>query len=279
MAKNYVMFVDETGSSDANNRPFTVTGVIFEYKCAVQRNNESDCLLKQELDSFKTRCFNTSNVHLHLRDILNGQGEFSRANGITLAQLSNFWTELPGFLSSLDFKIISVTVDKDKLREYYVEPKDPYIVAFAHVMKSLYSFISRSDVKSVRIVLESREENLNLEMQKGFFNILSSGTVHLDISTHKEKIKSFVFAEKRHPNYQSGLEIADMVCLPLSRARMGKLEVSPRHISYGTENKIFSAIRPKIYNPNSSQDFRNWGFKKVPIIKRIRPWSDNTRTP
>ncbi|MFC4767221.1 hypothetical protein ACFO8Q_07580 [Effusibacillus consociatus] len=109
-----------------------------------------------------------------------------------------------------------------------------------------------------------------------FYN---SGTVHIDVQSQREKIKAFVFADKHNKEFQPGLEIADLVCLPLNRVRRGLYDVSPRHVEYGQENKIFKAIKGKIYTPTGIEDMRNWGFKKVPIVKRTRPWVDLPDTP
>jgi hypothetical protein len=124
-------------------------------------------------------------------------------------------------------------------------------------------------------VLESRDDYQNLLIQKAFFDIFNSGTVHLNVIDNSDKIKGFVFAGKEDQLYQSGLEIADLVCNPLSRLRRGlKKEVNPRNVTYGENNPIFSAIRNKIFIGNPEHDFRNWGFKKVPIVKRLRIWEN-----
>jgi Protein of unknown function (DUF3800) len=264
------MFIDETGNSSGKS-PFTVTGVIMEYKYSVNSNGK-DSILKQKLKEFKKNCFGREDIHLHLKQILTAESPFSTADGVTVDQLKKFWTELPVFLNGLDFHIISVTVDKDKLKQYYLTPKDPYSVAFAHILEAFYSFISLHDAFSARIVIESRDDYQNLLVQKAFFDIFNAGTVHLNVRDNSDKIKGFIFAEKTNPLYQSGLEIADLVCNPLSRVRRGLIEVIPRHVNYGDDNPIFASIKNKIFIGHPSHDFRNWGFKKVPIVKKARPW-------
>jgi hypothetical protein len=271
--KKYIMFIDETGKPSGNS-PFTVTGVVMEYKYSVE-NNGSQSALKRKLNRFKNECFGKTDIHLHLKQILTAETPFSKDDGVTIRQLRNFWRKLPDFLADIEFTIISVTVDKDKLKQYYLTPKDPYEVAFAHILEAFYSFISLHNASSARIVLESRDDYQNLLIQKAFFDIFNSGTVHLNVVDNSDKIKGFVFADKQDTKYQAGLEIADLVCNPLSRVRRGLKEVSPRHVEYGDDNPIFVAIKDKIFVGNTSHDFRNWGFKKVPIVKKIRPWQNN----
>lgn len=143
-------------------------------------------------------------------------------------------------------------------------------------MEAFYSDLSPSKVESGRIVIESRDDNLNLSVQRAFFEVFNSGILHLDVDSQRDKIKGFIIAPKDDTIYQSSLEIADIICNPLSRVRQGMIEAAPKCMrDYGDENKIFKAIKDRIYVGNPSHDFRNWGFKKVPIVKRKRNWIDD----
>ena len=176
-----------------------------------------------------------------------------------------------------------MTVDKEKLEQYYEPSKDPYVVAFTHILQTFYSFVGQSAVESARIVLESRDDSQNLDIQKAFFDVFNIGTTHLNVEQSlRDKIKGFIVAKKGDEIYQSGLEIADLVCNPLSRVRRGLIEANPkcmRSKEYGVNNKIFASIKDKIYSATNIDDFRNWGFKKVPIVKRKREWQDNPYLP
>lgn len=268
--KKYIMFIDETG--DGVNTPFTLTGAIFEYKYCIDEDGES--VLKEKLNKLKDDCFGTSEITLHLNDISRGIKTFK---SVPKENRKKFYNELPSFLKDLDFKIISITIDSAKMNEYYKTPKkDHYVIAFTYLMEAYYSFLSPSSIESGRIILESRDDNENLSVQKAFFEVFNNGTLHLDIENQREKIKGFILAPKGDPKYSSGLEIADVICNPLSRVRQGKIEADPKCMrSYGNENKIFKAIKDKIYVENPAHDFRNWGFKKVPIVKKKREWIDD----
>lgn len=277
--KKYIMFIDETGTSHLSSfdEPFTLTGVVFEYKYSLN-SVVKDSQLKKELSKLKQRCFQTTDIPLHLDHISKGRGEFSK---ISKEHRKKFYKELPEFLHSLDFHIISVTVDKDKLSQYYQPSKDPYVVAFTHVLQSFYSLINQIDAESARIVIESRDDYSNLLVQKAFFDVFNNGTTHLHIKEElRDKIKGFIIANKTDSTYQSGLEVADLVCNPLSRVRRGLIEAKPQCMSpgeYGNENKIFASVKSKIYSATDIDDFRNWGFKKVPIIKRKRDWINDPK--
>jgi len=260
----YTMFIDETGTANGMDF-FGVVGVIFKDSESYNQNRGVIPRLKQQVDSFKRACFGRDDFVFHLEEIAGNKEPFRSVDGVTRSQLTKFWNDLPSFLQGLDFKIIFVSVDKQVLNEYYKTPKDPYVVAFSHIMKSFLDFISAPQVESARIVLESRDDFHNFQVQKAFFDIYNSGTVHLDITDEiKKKIKGFLFLDKH--NYNAGLEIADLVCSPLSRVNRGLVEVNPKRIIYGKTNRIYPAIESKIYVGKPEHSKENWGFKKVPIV-------------
>ena len=49
-------------------------------------------------------------------------------------------------------------------------------------------------------------------------------------------------------------------------------------VNYGNENKIFTAIKDKIFTPTDNTDLRNWGFQKVPITKKKREWINDSNS-
>lgn len=276
--KKYIMFIDETGTPDMNNlrQPFSVIGVIFEYKyCIDDKDGESK--LKQQINVLKNEVFNNDKLTLHLLDISSGKREFE---GYSNEIRCEFFNKLPDFMRELEFTIISVTIDKEKLQHYYSPAKDPYVIAFTHVLQRYYSFIDKNNAQSARIVVEARDDNSNLIVQKAFFDVFNNGTTLLDVNLEtKDKIKGFIMAKKGDPEYISGLEIADLLCSVISRVRRGLVELDPKCMrkgEYGKENKIFTAVKSKIYCPtNNEEDIRNWGFIKVPSIKKLRKWNDN----
>ncbi|MBL3890740.1 DUF3800 domain-containing protein [Bacillus cereus] len=267
--KKYVLYIDETGISSSSNF-FGMLGVVFTYKYSVDEQENSE--LTTKLNDFKNECFGREDLTLHLIEILGKQKQF---DFLTDEQVKTFFDKVPDFLKGLDFHIISVTVDRRKLLQYYGSYKDPYEIAFIYILDMYYSMLSHSDVDSGRVVIESRDDNQNLRAQRAFFDVFINGTTHQDFSIHREKIKGFIIAKKGDNLYGSGLEISDLLCNPISRVRQGLVELKQTNtFEYGNENRIFQAVKSKIYSPRSMDDMRNWGFKKVPILKKERTWND-----
>lgn len=271
------MFIDETGNPSIDSKEsFSMTGVIFKRRYCLNDNGDSS--LKKELNKLKMKYFKNKDINLHLLDISQGRKDYRY---YTKNERCNFIKALPLFLKDIDCKIISITIDKKKLAEYYEPAKDPYTVGFMSILQSFYCVLNENNIESAVIVIEGRDDYSNLLVQKAFFDVYNNGTLQLQVIDRlKNKIKGFVIAKKGDPLYQSGLEIADLICNPLCRVRLGKIELNPKCMKrgeYGVDNMIFKAIKNKIYCKNDVDDIRNWGFKKVPIVKKKRLWIDNPK--
>lgn len=274
MGKSYVLFVDETGKSDIDSDThFSLAGVICEHKYSVDMNRESK--LTEKIRAYKNSCFGRDDLNIHLLDIVFGKKEFKSINR---QARKNFINELHTLLKDINFTVISVTVNKDVLKEYYTPTKDPYSVAFSHLLQCFYSFISKNNVEKAKIVIEGIEDKADLYVQKTFFDVFNNGGVYLNINEQmQEKIHGFIVAKKGDKIYKSGLELVDIICNPLWRVKVGKKEFSSKlyvkpsiyEREYGTDNKLFNAIKDKIYTSTSIEDISNWGFKEIPMKENL----------
>ncbi|KDR95515.1 Protein of unknown function [Peptoclostridium litorale DSM 5388] len=253
----YVIYIDESGVTGGDKGFFAIAACVFNKKYIDE--------LDEKLNAFKIDCFGRKDIILHLKDISEGVNDFSMENGVSSVQLRYFWSKLPEFLYSVNFKIISITVDKEMLYKYFKTPKNVYEVAFGHLFQAVYYILDSEDTESLNIICESRNPNLNFMAQRAFFNIYNSGTPYMDISTQMRKMRSFEYRDKSENI--AGLQIADLVCNPLRRVRMGLIEAMPRFVDAYSENSIFKTVKYKLYCPFNDGDFKNWSFKKVPLLE------------
>lgn len=268
MGKKYVLFVDETGRADINlDEQFSLAGVICEYKYSVNSENESE--LTKKLNEYKNEIFGREDLNIHLLDIINGKKEYKN---IHRSKRRKFISELHTIFKDIECTIISITVNKENLKAYYTPNKDPYIIAFSQLLQCYYSFIMNNKVDSAKIVIEGIEDKKDLHVQKAFFDVFNNGDAYLKINEQiQEKITGFIVAKKGDCKYKSGLELVDIICNPLCRVKSGKSEIYKKMFAdydrdYGQENKIFNAVKNKIYTKTSVDDISNWGFKEIPII-------------
>ena len=123
-AIDYVMFVDENGNSDVkdilkclskneqidiNNNFFTVTGVIFtRAQYIVAKNKLNEIKLKYWKNGTYLYKENYKKVCFHSREIRRRTGAFDN----NLIDYLSFMNDISKLIEDLDYKIISVTIDK-----------------------------------------------------------------------------------------------------------------------------------------------------------------------
>lgn len=256
--KKCLMFVDETGDTNIEDDSiFGLTGVIFKSNSITDK----DSSFYKRLNSLKLDCFNDETITLHLNDIIRKTKNFK---DYKIEDLQKFIDNLPLFLQNTEMDIISVTINKDNLKDHKDLVKDVYEIAFAHLLESYYIYIKKYNIESAKIILESRDEASNFIVQNTFFKVFNNGTTYYNIDDSvKNKIKGFIISPKGDKDYGAGLEIADLLCNPLSRLRGGKHTELSRGVVKHRKNTIYRSIEEKIFNING--DIYNWGFRYIPV--------------
>lgn len=260
---DYVMFVDENGNSDIkdilksiskgstvdeNNKYFTVTGVIFtrsQYGVARQRINDlknkywkNGCY--QYKDTYRKVCF-------HSRDIRRKEGAFD----INTIDYNSFIIDISKLMNDLDYKIISVTVDKENylLKHYQY---NVYNTAMCFLLQR-FIYAMKNNGKGI-VMLEARgkdEDYILLNEMKHI--IFDTGIRRVSSQELINRILGIYFNPKWNQKYDntfSGLEIADLSSYPIHK-----------YIRNGTKDKAFLTIENKI---DKYPDYNNKGIKIFP---------------
>ena len=260
---DYVMFVDENGNSDVkdilkcisksqeidiNNKYFTITGVIFT------KNQYS--IAKNKLDALKSKYWKNSSylykneykkVCFHSREIRRQNGAFDK----NLINYEDFIEELSDLIDSLDYKIISITIDKEKyiLNHYQY---NVYNTAMCFLMQR-YIYVMNNNCKGL-IMLEARgkdEDYLLLNEMKHI--IFETGIKKIPSKELQDKIAGIYFNPKwnnRYDNTFSGLEIADLSSYPIHK-----------YVRNNHKDKSFLVLENKI---DKYPDYLNKGIKVFP---------------
>lgn len=261
--KKYELYLDESGVVGSSTGVFTLAGIIVE-----KRYRERT--LDPQLKAFKNSCFNDPNIGLHFKDILQRRNDF-KSDRIGSQQITKFYTDVCGFIQSIDMLVVSTTVDKGRLDYLFKSPKDECSVAFNHIMKSVYHFIDDDNIESLDIYFEGREDSQDFKVQKSFFESFYSGGTHSNVKDEiRNKIKRFSFKSKSEN--LSGLQIIDLICLPIKKIRTKGYLTSGKRKDV-VMNDIFDSIIDKMYIPEGNDDVKNWSLKKVPIIKDPGIWT------
>lgn len=256
----YIMFVDENGdndlkyikkclannsSPDINNVFFTVTGCII-HKEHLKNLIEDITILKNKywesgLYTYKNK---TKRVCLHSRDIRKKDGPFL----LDKNTYSNFMNDLTNFLESIDTKIISININKEKLCRKYNDPFDPYEISSEFLIERYVKFLLENNTQGI-IMLEARgskEDRMLLQHLKG---VIKLGTGNSDRKYVKstdfiKSIKGIYFNPKWAPRYDLkksyfGLEITDLFSHPIHNYVRS---------SYTVKNRPYEVLESKLMN-------------------------------
>jgi len=240
MSKKYIMFVDERGflSKDINKK-FSMIGTIFEYDNCIE--------LKTKLNQYKKEVFNNNCDNAFLDDIILKE---TVLNNIDAKKRKDFINELPLLFKSLKFTIISSEIKQDI---NYV--KDSYYIANKNLLKSFYSFIIKKNGECGGIIMEARNDKASYIMQQSFFDVYNERSRILSrLEDIQDKINTFIVSEKDNETYGLGIEVSNILNNILFRVSNGLREIDSKlmsYVEYGDTDKIFNAIKHKMYKDRS----------------------------
>lgn len=129
------MYVDENGNynlredlENDSNRYLCLTGIIMRIK-------DHDEILKVQLDALKMNYFGSTDIVLHRREIIPGKPPFEvlKDEGTR----NNFNIDLLRIMESVQYRVISVVIDKKALVDKYtlLRARDPYALALEYLMQ------------------------------------------------------------------------------------------------------------------------------------------------
>jgi len=242
MGKKYIMIVDERGFlSTETNGNVSMVGIVFEYDYCIELKNK-ECQLRKRLREYKKEIFKDSNVDIHLDDIILKEKVYK---SLDKNQITNVINELPQFLKSLNFTILSSTIKQDINKE-----NNSYSLLTKKLLKKFYLYIVKKNVESCGIIIETREGSSSCKVQQNFFDIYNERERSLcTLENIQDKINTFIVCEKNNKNYGAGIELLNVINNILFRVSKGFREVDKNlisYIGYGKKNKIFDIINQKM---------------------------------
>ncbi|ADQ04374.1 hypothetical protein Calow_0806 [Caldicellulosiruptor owensensis OL] len=133
---------------------------------------------------------------------------------------NNFINDLSILIDSLDFKVISGSVNKiEHLFKNFGHAFEIYSFSFVFILERFVKYFLDNDETAI-IIFEGRgkkEDRQFLEYVKGIFD---NGTRYITSNEIKKHIKGVYFNPKYCDNYQKtyfGLELADLCAKPINR--------------------------------------------------------------
>jgi len=240
MGKKYIMFIDERGflSRDINNN-FSMVGIIFEYDYCIDLKNKQ-CDLKTKLNQYKEELFKDNSYNAFLDDIMLKE---TVLNIIDEKKRKEFINELPLLFKSLKFTIISSSIKQD-----IDNVKESYSIATKNLLEGFYSFLMKKNGECGGIIIEARDCKDSYIIQQSFFDLYNERSRILSrLEDIQDKINTFIVSEKDNKTYGLGIEVSNILNNILFRVSNGLREIDSKLMPYGDTDKIFNAIKCKIY--------------------------------
>ncbi len=215
----YRLYIDESGTASfknmtGNNKYLTLSGIIIK---STDINK-----INYDLNELKLNYFNfdidLKNIILHREDIYNKRKGFESLKDDFVKD--SFNNDLIEFLSSANYTIIGVTINKEARIQRYKYPHDPYTTALETLIKRYVMFLEEHNAKG-DIMLESRNKTDNQILEKIYKEIYLYGTkrnrieIDMDPSRFQARLTSNSLKFKNKSDNLVGLQIADLLANPL----------------------------------------------------------------
>ncbi len=205
---DYIVYVDESGDHgleriNPQSPVFVLAFCVFEK--AEYRNVAVPAVQALKFDFWGHDC-----VVLHSHEIRHQRGEFRILNDQELR--GKFLERVNGTIEAMPVLVIAVAIEKQRLRNQYVEPADPYPISLVFCMERLQRHLIElgQAQATTHVIVERRGRKEDRDLELAFRRICDGHNLvgempNLDIR----------FMDKKHNS--AGLQIADLVAYPIAR--------------------------------------------------------------
>lgn len=255
------IYIDEVGnndlksSSEINHRYLSLTGVIFDIEYSAH-------VLTPKLEALKVKYFQShpdEPVILHRKELIQQKYPFESLKKESIR--NSFNSEFLDFIENLNYKIISVIIDKlEHTRKYVTWKYDPYHYCMEIIVERFLFFLKECKSKG-DVMIESRGGKEDLRLKKSFRRIMDEGTNYISQELLNSHLSSKELKVKPKSLNVSGLQIADLLAYPSNQYIFGKYNI--HHKSRITFNdEIIKVIKSKYYSKNGV--IEGYGIKLLP---------------
>jgi hypothetical protein len=245
----YALFLDETGDHglsyiDQNFPLFLLCGCVVSSKIL--------SAFEKQVNAFKLKYFNTTEVILHSRDIRKCEGAFQILFNQDIKK--QFYDDLNYMLSRAEYFLIGSAVQKERhIKQYGKWASNPYTLSLSFIVERVVFLLdSLGADNTIHILAEKRGRKEDTQLLSHFNSVLDSGTYYVSSERLRKTIGSFRFHHKRENII--GLQIADLCAYPLAR-----------HVLNPKEPYIpYKVIENKLYTDSRTGKKTGWGLKVFP---------------
>jgi hypothetical protein len=204
---------------------------IFSLAFCIFKKNDYCQTVTPALQGLKFKWFGHDGVALHEREIVKKMAPFSF---LRIDKLRNeFMDDLNIIVSNAPMRVVASAIRKDKLKQQYAYPENPYRLALLFCLERAYMFLAKKGhhVDVCHVVCESRGKKEDAELELEFRRIID-GKHHLQ-DNHMPCF-DIIFSSKQ--SNAAGLQLADLIARPI-----GLHALRPNQ-----PNKAYDIIQPKL---------------------------------
>lgn len=258
----YRMYIDEVGNSDLkasaepNHRYLSLTGVILELGYV-------DTTVFPALENLKRRYFGShpdDPIVLHRKELLNRKPPFTALKDLALAR--RFDRELLQLLGELDYRVITVVIDKrEQVERYQVWQFDPYHYCLRVLLERFVRWLGRNSANG-DVMAESRGGREDRRLKESFSRVVEGGTEYIAQAEFQKYLTSVQLKVKPKANNIAGLQLADLIAHPSYKATISGNQGGERMGEFGA--RIVALLEAGKYDRSPRGGIDGWGRKLLP---------------
>lgn len=252
----HIVYVDESGDHSLKSIDDNFPIFVLAF-CVFHKRHYSEAIVPA-LEKFKFNWFGHDQVVLHEHEIRKEKGNFNIFK--SKEEKFEFLNQLTKIIEYSNFILVSCTIDKRELKKQDGVNNNPYHIALAFCMETLYEFLAEKNQheSKTHIVVECRgkKEDRELELE---FRRICDGNNRLNKSLPFEVI----FSDKKVMS--SGLQLADLVARPIGLNLLKPTQT----------NRAFDVLKTKFYcdggRDKAGECFEGVGMKIFPTLESEKP--------
>lgn len=205
-----ILYLDESGDHDLinidKNYPiFVLAGCILDVK--------EDEKLEVELANFKKDLFNSKNIILHYAGYTRNKNGFESMKDKNFRE--EFYRQFNKIIINHEYILLACIVDKNKHnKKYGINAKNPYLLSLDFIVERFVFYLKESNDEGI-IIAESRDKQLDNELELAYLNLKIAGTRYLKAKDITNVVEGF-FIKKKAKNI-AGLQFIDSIITPIGR--------------------------------------------------------------
>lgn len=255
----YRMYIDESGnpdlksSDDPNHRYLGLTGIV------IKLDHASD-IVHPQLEALKKKYFPNHHHHdepviLHRKELMNRKPPFESLKEDK--KRAAFDVDLISMLSSWNYAVFTVCIDKKKLKDRYQWLKYPYHYCMEILLERYFSFLRRSRSRG-DVMVESRSGKEDIRLKKVYADLYRQGNSFMNNQSFEAYFTSCNLKSKPKTANIVGIQIADLLAQICRKQLMDENNQKNRFSAF--EERLLKVVNSKY----DSADGRVFGMKFLP---------------